>query len=353
MNLFESYQLGPLKLSNRIAMAPMTRCRAIGNVPNALMAEYYGQRNGAGLIITEGTAPSANALGYARIPGAYSAEQTQAWKPIAAAAHAGGAKIFMQLMHVGRVAHPANLPAGAEIVAPSAIQCAGEMWTDADGMQPFPTPRALAAAEIPGVVDEFVNASKNAMAAGFDGIELHGANGYLIEQFLNPSTNRRTDDYGGSWQKRNRFALEVATAVAEAIGSVKTAIRLSPVNTFNDMGENPDADEQYTALGRELGKLGLAYIHIVNYRGVGEPLNRAMKEAFGSTVLINGGLNRESAEAALSSGLGDIAAFASSYLANPDLPERFKNGSALSAPDPDTFYSADQNGYTDYPKAAA
>jgi N-ethylmaleimide reductase len=257
----------------------------------------------------------------------------------------------MQLMHVGRVAHPANLPAGAEIVAPSAIQCGGEMWTDANGMQPFPMPRALAAGEISGVIDEFVNASKNAMAAGFDGIELHGANGYLIEQFLNPSTNQRTDDYGGSWQNRNRFALDVARAVADAIGAAKTAIRLSPANTFNDMVKNPDADQQYTALGRELGRLGLAYIHIVDYRGVGEPLNRAMKDAFGSTVLINGGLNRDAAEAALSSGLGDIAAFASSYLANPDLPERLKNGLPLNAPEPDTFYSADAKGYTDYPQA--
>lgn len=351
MSLFETYQLGSLKLQNRIAMAPMTRCRAIGNVPNALMAEYYAQRNGAGLIITEGTAPSPNAVGYARIPGAWSAEQTEAWKPIATAAHNGGAKIFMQLMHVGRVAHPANLPAGAEIVAPSAIQCGDEMWTDAEGMQPMPMPRALDADEIPIIYREFVDAAKNAIAAGFDGIELHGANGYLIEQFLNPSTNQRTDAWGGSWQNRNRFALETAQAVADAIGPGKTAIRLSPVNRFNDMGENPDADVQYTALCEEFGKLGLAYIHIVNYQGVGESLVRAMKHAFGGTVLINGALNRERAEAAIASGLGDIAAFASSYLANPDLPDRLQHDTPLNAPDPDTFYSADEKGYTDY-KAA-
>jgi N-ethylmaleimide reductase len=334
-------------------MAPMTRSRAIGNIPNALMAQYYRQRNSAGLIITEGTAPSVNALGYARIPGIYSAEQTEAWKAIAEEAHVGGARIFMQLMHVGRVAHPANMPADAEIVAPSAIACGSEMWTDSEGMQPMPTPRALQANEIDDVIGEFVNAAKNAIAAGFDGVELHGANGYLIEQFLNPSTNRRTDHYGGGWPNRNRFALEVTQAVADAIGGDRTAIRLSPVNRFNDMGENPDAFTQYTALCKEFGKLGLAYVHLVNYHGVGRAFNLSIREAFGGTLIVNGGLDRARAEAAMADGLGEVAAFASAYLANPDLPERLKSGIDLNSPDPDTFYSGDERGYTDYPTASA
>jgi len=352
-NLFAPYRLGPWELQNRIAMAPMTRSRAIGNVPNELMVRYYGQRNGAGLIVTEGTAPSANALGYARIPGIYSAEQTEAWKPVAEVAHAGGARIFMQLMHVGRIAHPANMPEGTEIVAPSAIACGSDMWTDSEGMQPMPTPRALEPHEIESVIAEFVQAAENAIAAGFDGIELHGANGYLVEQFLNPSTNRRTDSYGGSWNNRNRFAIEVVQAVAHAIGAERTAIRLSPGNRFNDMGENPDAPVQYAALCRQLGELRLAYVHLVNYHGVGRVLNRSMKEAFGGTMIVNGGLDRARAEAAISEGLGEIAAFASAYLANPDLPERLQNGSTLNSPDPETFYSDGERGYTDYPIANA
>jgi N-ethylmaleimide reductase len=352
MNLFSSYQLGPITLQNRIVMAPMTRCRAIGNVPNDLMAEYYGQRSSAGLIVSEGVAPSPNGLGYARIPGAYTAEQVEGWKKVATAAHEGGARIFMQFMHCGRISNPANMPAGAEIVAPSAVKAAGEQWTDTQGMQPFPTPRALETSEIAGVIEEHVRAARNAIAAGFDGIELHGANGYLTEQFLNPSANKRTDAYGGSWQNRNRFAIECIAAIAHAIGPERTGIRLSPANTFNDMALNPDADAQYTALCKELGALKIAYIHIVNYQGVGEKLNRAMKQAFGRTVIVNGGLDKAKLEAAIAAGLADLGSFGASFLANPDLPQRMAKGLALNEAHRDTFFSGDPAGYTDYPAAA-
>ncbi len=352
MNLFEPYLLGNLRLQNRIVMAPMTRSRALGNVPNDLMAEYYGQRSSAGLIITEGAAPSPNGLGYARIPGNFSDEQVEGWKKVTAAAHRGGAKIFLQLMHTGRIAHPLNLPSGAEAVAPSAIAAAGQMWTDQAGMQDLPTPRALEIHEVAGVIDEYVTASRNAMKAGFDGVELHGANGYLIEQFLNPGTNNRTDPYGGFASSRNSFAVETADAVAMAIGADKTAIRISPFNTFNDMvGDYPEVPRQYESLARELGTLRLAYIHVVAYAKVGEPLLRAIKNGFGGPIIINGGLDREKAEAAFHAGYADLASFATGFLSNPDLPRRLKSGLPLNALDPNTFYSADAKGYTDYPAA--
>jgi N-ethylmaleimide reductase len=352
MSLFEPYSLGSLRLQSRIVMAPMTRSRANGNVPNDLMAEYYKQRSSAGLIVTEGTSPSPNGLGYARIPGSFSEAQVAGWRKVTTAAHGGGAKIFLQLMHTGRITHPLNLPQGAEIVAPSAVAAAGQMWTDQSGMQSFPTPRALETREVAGVIAEHVAAAENAMKAGFDGVELHGANGYLIEQFLNPGTNKRSDQYGGSLVNRNRFAIEVSAAIAKAIGADKTAIRLSPFNTFNDMvGDYPEIPQQYEALAKELGALKLAYVHIVQYARVGVPLLRAIKQAFGRTVVINGGLDRQKAEAAFEAGFADLAAFATGFLSNPDLPYRLANALPLTPLDPSTFYSADAKGYTDYPRA--
>jgi len=352
MNLFQSYLLGTLRLQSRIVMAPMTRSRAVGNVPNDLMAEYYRQRSSAGLIITEGTAPSPNGLGYARIPGNFSDAQVDGWKKVTAAAHSGGAKIFLQLMHTGRITHPLNLPHAAEVIAPSAVRAAGQMWTDQSGMQDLPMPRALESHEIAGVIEEYVATSKNAIRAGFDGIELHGANGYLIEQFLNPGTNKRTDSYGGSVANRNRFAVETAAAVAKAIGPDKTAIRISPFNTFNDMvGDYPEVPQQYESLASHLGALKLTYIHVVAYSKVGEPLLRSIKKAFGGTIIINGSLDRQKAEAALAAGYADLAAFATGFLSNPDLPHRLRVGLPLNALDPSTFYSADDKGYTDYPTA--
>ena len=233
--LFSKTTLGPLALQNRLVMAPMTRNRATGNVPNDLMAQYYAQRASAGLIITEGTSPSPNGLGYPRIPGIFSAAQIAGWKRVTEAVHAQGAKMFMQLMHCGRIAHPLNLPAGARVLAPSAVAAAGEMYTDAEGMKPNAMPQAMTEADIKTAIEEYAQAAKNAVAAGFDGIELHGANGYLLEQFIRPNSNQRTDRYGGSIENRARFVLEVADAAIKAIGKDKVGIRLSPFGVFNDM----------------------------------------------------------------------------------------------------------------------
>ncbi|MFA6032879.1 MAG: alkene reductase, partial [Myxococcota bacterium] len=234
-HLFAPAKLDGLTLANHLVMAPMTRNRAIGNVPNALMASYYGQRAGAGLIITEGVSPSPNGLGYPRIPGIFSAAQVAGWRLVTGAVHEKGGHVFVQFMHTGRVSHPANLPAGAEVLAPSAVAAAGEIYTDASGLQPHPVPREMTAGELRMTLGEFVQAARNAVEAGFDGIELHSANGYLLEQFLSPFTNQRTDGYGGSVEARCRFVLEVAAAAAEAIGRDRVGIRLSPYGVFNDM----------------------------------------------------------------------------------------------------------------------
>lgn len=234
--LLSPFSKGGLELKNRIVMAPMTRSRAENkNTPNALMAAYYEQRAGAGLIITEGTAPSPNGLGYARIPGAYRDSQVEGWRLVTDAVHRKDTKIFLQLMHTGRVSHRLNMPGGAEIVAPSAVASKGNMWTDQEGMQPLPMPKAMSSEEVQKAIQEHVQASENAIKAGFDGVEIHGANGYLLEQFLNPGVNQRTDEYGGNVNNRTRFVLETVTAVAEAIGKEKVGIRLSPYGTFGDM----------------------------------------------------------------------------------------------------------------------
>lgn len=338
-------------------MAPMTRSRAIDNLPNDLMAEYYGQRAEVGLIITEGTAPSPNGLGYARIPGIYSAEQVAGWKKVTAAAHDGGAKIFVQLMHVGRIAHPDNLPAGAEVVAPSAIAAAGEMYTDTAGPQAHPTPRAMTEEDIAQAVKEYVQAAVNAREAGFDGIELHAANGYLIDQFLNPRSNQRNDGWGGSAEARNRFALEVAQATAEAIGKERVGIRVSPHGVFNDLGDFDETASQYAALAKGLGELGLAYVHIVDHSSMGTPpvppeTKAGIREGFGGPVILSGGYDGERAEAALVAGEGELVAFGRPYLANPDLLRRYREGAALAEANMEKAYTPGPEGYTDYPRLA-
>ncbi len=354
MKLFSEYQLGNIILKNRVVMAPMTRSRAINNIPNELMAEYYAQRAGGGLLITEGVAPSPNGLGYARIPGAYSQEQTEGWKLVADAVHAKGGRIFMQLMHTGRIGHPGNLPEGGEMVAPSAIVAKGDMWTDADGMQPHPTPREMTKEDLAQAKEEYVQAAKNAIAAGFDGIELHGANGYLLDQFINPGANQRTDEYGGSAENRNRFVVEVAQATAEAIGADKVGIRLSPYGAFNDLFPYDGADEQYTLLAEELGKLNLVYLHFVDHSSAGAPevpqtLVDAMTQAFDGTVIYSGGLTKESAEALLGKNDKALVAFGKPYLANPDLVKRLAEDAVLNEPVFDKFYTPGAEGYTDYP----
>ena len=353
--LFAPENAGSIEVKNRVVMAPMTRCRAIGNVPNELMAEYYQQRSGAGLIITEGTSPSPNGLGYARIPGIFSKSQIEGWKKVTTAVHRGGGKIVVQIMHTGRISHILNMPEGAEILAPSAVKAAGQMWTDAAAMQDFPVPKAMTTEDLVSTKAEFVSAAKNAIAAGFDGVELHSANGYLLEQFLSPISNIRTDNYGGSIENRCRFVLEVVAAVAEAIGKNKTAIRLSPYGVASDMPHYPEIDSTYNYLSEQLNKLNIAYIHVVDHSAMGAPevpaeLKKMIRKNFGNTIILSGGYEAERAEADLQSGLGDLVAFGRPFINNPDLTERMQNNWPLSeALNMDQFYTADEKGYTDYP----
>jgi N-ethylmaleimide reductase len=352
--LFSKTTLGALTLQNRLVMAPLTRSRAIGNIPNELMAQYYAQRASAGLIITEGTSPSPNGLGYARIPGIFSAAQIAGWKLVTEAVHPLGAKMFMQLMHCGRIAHPLNLPAGARILAPSAIAAAGEMWTDVEGMKPNATPEAMTEADIRTTRAEFAQAAKNAVAAGFDGIELHGANGYLLEQFIRPTSNQRTDRFGGTIENRARFVLEVTEAVIGAIGKDRVGIRLSPFGVFNDMPIYPEMEADYTYLARELNALAPVYVHLVDHSPMGAPpVPESMKATFRSvfkrTLIYSGGHNVALAESNLATGKCDLVAVGRLFLANPDLVARWKSGATVNAPDANTFYTPGPKGYTDYP----
>ncbi len=353
--LFTPEKVGSIEVKNRVVMSPMTRCRALGNIPNELMAEYYRQRSGAGLIITEGTAPSPNGLGYARIPGIFSDEQVQGWEKVTSAVHQAGGKIIVQLMHTGRISHPFNMPEGARVLAPSAVKPAGQMWTDAAQMQDFPVPTAMTADDLELTKAEFVNAAKNAIKAGFDGVELHGANGYLLEQFLSPVSNIRTDAYGGSIENRCRFVIEVVAAVADAIGKEKTAIRLSPYGVASDMPHYPEIDATYDYLSKQLNSIGIAYIHIVDHSAMGAPpvpveMKKTIRKNFANTVILAGGYDQQKAETDLEQGLGNLVAFGRPMISNPDLVDRFKNNYPLSADlKMDLFYTADEKGYTDYP----
>jgi N-ethylmaleimide reductase len=353
--LFTPEKVGSTELKNRVVMAPMTRCRAIGNVPNDLIAEYYKQRSGAGLIITEGTSPSPNGLGYARIPGIFNPQQIDGWKKITSAVHQNRGKIVVQLMHTGRIGHSLNLPAGAEVQAPSAVKAAGQMWTDSAMMQDFPEPKAMTAEDLSSTKAEFVIAAKNAIEAGFDGVELHSANGYLLEQFLSPISNIRTDNYGGSIENRCRFVLEVASAVAEAIGKEKVGIRLSPYGVASDMPHYPEIDATYKYLSEQLNHLGIAYVHVVDHSAMGAPavpleLKKLIRKNFKNTIILSGGYEKERAESDLQSGLGDLVAFGRPFINNPDLVDRMQNNLPLSEGlNMDQFYTADEIGYTDYP----
>lgn len=352
--LFSRTTLGQLTLQNRLVMSPMTRNRATGNTPNELMAEYYAQRATAGLIITEGTSPSPNGLGYPRIPGIFSAAQVAGWRRVSDAVHAQGAKLFMQLMHTGRIGHELNLPAGARVLAPSAVAAAGEMYTDAEGMKPNALPQEMSAADIKTAIGEFVQAAQNAVAAGCDGVELHAANGYLLEQFIRPNSNRRTDRYGGPIENRARFVLEVAEAVIVAIGKDRVGIRLSPFGVFNDMPLYDAMEADYSWLAQQLDMRGLAYIHLVDHSAMGAPpvpdsIKAAFRSAFKGTLILSGGYDAARAESDLASGKCDLVAVGRPFLANPDLVARWKTGAALNAPDPGTFYTPGAKGYTDYP----
>lgn len=353
--LFTPLSTPVLQLRNRIVMAPMTRNRAVEhNTPNALMAAYYGQRATAGLIITEGTSPSPNGLGYARIPGLFNEAHVQSWQQVTDTVHAQGGKIFVQLMHTGRVSHIDNLPAGAEVVGPMAGVCPGEINTDTQGPQPHSAPRAMTAEQIAHAVAEYARSARLAIEARFDGVELHAANGYLIEQFLNANVNRRMDAYGDGLDGRNRFALEVVRATVTAVGADRVGIRLSPHGVFNSTGAYPDVDTQYLALARELSQLGIAYLHLLDHSPLGAPpvpagLKLGMRAAFNGAFILAGGFDRGRAEHALDAGEADLIAFARPFIANPDLVARLQVDAALNPVETATFYTPGPKGYTDYP----
>ncbi len=353
--LYSAYTLGTTRLANRIVMAPMTRSRAVNNIPNKLMVKYYSDRAEAGLIITEGVAPSPDALGYARIPGLFNIEQVNAWKKVTAAVHEKGGKIFVQLMHTGRIGHPLNLPDEGIVKGVSAVAAAStQMYTDQEGMQPLPVPKEISTGEITDLIAEIVQSAKYAVEAGFDGVELHGANGYLLDQFLNPASNHRKDEYGGSPENRNRFVLEVTAAVAGAIGKGKTGIRLSPFGAFNEMKADENTEQQYIQLAAGLKQTGIAYIHVVDHSSMGAPavpqsVKDAVRDAFGGTIILSGGYDAARAEADLKEGKGELVAFGRPFLANPDLVTRIRIGAEYNPPDFDTFYTPGEKGYNDYP----
>ena len=348
--LFMPYGKAALQLKNHVVMAPMTRSRAIGNVPNNLMATYYKQRSGAGLIITEGTSPSPEGLGYPRIPGVFNDAQIEGWKLVTNAVHEGGSKIFLQLMHTGRIAHSSNLPEGHHVVGLSAIKAAGEIYTDT-GVFEYSAPTALDEAGIARIVQDHVKAAENAIAAGFDGVELHGAHGYLLEQSLNPHVNNRTDNYGGSIENRSRLTLEIVQKITAAIGADKVGLRISPFLTSNDMPayEEAEVHETYVRLAREVNHVGIAYLHISNNPGIPEKTHRDIREAFAHTIIYCNAFTAETAETKIQDGSADLVAFGRSFLANPDFMRRIERNVPLNEPDYNTLYTPGEEGYTDYP----
>lgn len=354
-NLFDSIDIGPYTLRNRIFMAPMTRGRATAEgVPTEVMIEYYRQRSSAGLIITEATAISPQGVGWLGAPGIYTAAQEEAWRPVTKAVHDAGGRIFLQLWHMGRVSHPDFL-GGALPVGPSAIAAAGQSHT-AEGLKDYVTPRALAADELPGIAADYAAAARRAIAAGFDGVELHGANGYLLDQFIRDGANQRDDAYGGSLENRWRFPLEVARAVADAIGKERTGFRVSPTGGYNGMSDSEPV-ATFTHGATRLAELGLAFLHLFeplpgHMMGTpGAPIvHPHLRKAFGGPLLLNGGYDRTTGDAALADGQADAIAFGSTFLANPDLPRRLQEGAPLNAPDFATFYTPGPKGYVDYPR---
>jgi N-ethylmaleimide reductase len=321
-DLFTPVEVGPLALKNRVAMAPLTRSRAgPGNVPTQLSALYYAQRASAGLIIAEATQISPDGQGYISTPGIHSKEQIEGWKCVTKAVHISGAAMVLQLWHVGRISHPSFQPGGAAPTAPSAIKPKVQAFT-AEGFQPIPTPRALETSEIPGIVERYAQAARNAMAAGFDGVEVHGANGYLIDQFLRDQTNKRTDRYGGSIENRSRFLLEVVDAVTAAVGAERTGVRISPQNGQNDISDS-NAQALFNYVAEQLSKKGLAYLHIIEGDTGGVPVPpfdyKKLKDLFGGPVIANNGFDEARANKALAEGRADVIAFGKPFISNPDL----------------------------------
>ena len=346
--LWRPIKAGDLALDHRLVMAPMTRSRSTpAGIPTEMNAEYYAQRASTALIISEASQPSEDGQGYILTPGIYSDAHIAGWRKVTDAVHAAGGKIVIQIMHVGRIAHPANTLHGRQPVAPSAVQPKGQMFTLSAGMQDIPQPRALEISEIASTVQDFRHAAAAAIQAGADGVEIHGANGYLIHQFLSDNANLRTDHYGGSVENRIRFALEVASAIADEIGAGRTGIRISPGNPFNDIVEN-DVPKVYETLVRELARLHLAYLHVL-HRG-DEGLLRTIRGIWPGVLFLNRpGTDIATRAADIENGLADVIAVGTMSLANPDLVQRIKLDAPLNAPDPTTFYGGGAKGYTDYP----
>lgn len=354
VDLFSPLQLGPHTLANRFAMAPLTRNRASRDgVPGPLQVEYYQQRAGAGLIITEATCISPDAVGYPFTPGLWNGIQVGGWAEVTAAVHGEGGHIFCQLWHVGRISHPDLQPDGRLPVAPSAVRPAGETFTY-EGMKPFVTPRALDTGELPGIVDAYRVAAKNALAAGFDGVEVHAANGYLLDEFLRDGTNQRTDAYGGNIDNRARLLLEVLDAVCGVWGASRVAVRLSPIQPFNDMRDS-DPRATFSRVVDLLNAYDLAYLHVTEMGrdapgAAGpffEPLD--LRKIWKGVYMANSGYDKARASAVLAEGKADMVAFGVPFIANPDLPERYRRDAPLNAANPATFYGGGEEGYTDYP----
>lgn len=348
--LFSAIELAAQALNNRMVMAPMTRSRASNNIANAMMAEHYAQRASAGLIITEGTQVSSQGVGYPATPGIYSPEQVEGWRMVTNAVHDKGGKIFAQLWHCGRISH-SDYHGGEKPVAPSAIQPAGDIFTF-EGMKPFAMPRALETAEIANIVEQFRHAAACAHGAGFDGVEIHAANGYLIDQFIRDGSNHRSDAYGGSVENRTRLLLEIVAAVGNEIGHHKVGVRLSPINAFNDISDS-DPQNTFNHVTASLSGLGLAYLHIVEVSMTGESSTEfdssQLRDRFDGLYIANGSYDRERALDVINSGSADLVALGVPFLANPDLVERFRQNAELNSPDPNTFYGGDEHGYNDYP----
>ncbi len=353
-NLFDPLPLGPITLPNRVLMAPLTRSRSTqpGDIPNELNATYYAQRASAGLIIAEATQVSPQGKGYAFTPGIHNDAQVEGWKLVTDAVHREGGRIFLQLWHVGRISHTDLQPDGAQPVAPSAIRAESQTYTSADsGMVPVSEPRALGTDEIPGIVQQFRDGAQRALDANFDGVEIHGANGYLLDQFTRSGTNHRTDDYGGSLHNRLRFPLEVAEAVTDVWGADRVGYRIAPTGEFNSMSDD-DPRTTFTELAAGLGRLGLVYLHVAeSFAGSerNDAILEPIREAFPNAYIGNGAYNEDLANRRIGTGHADAIAFGESFIANPDLPERFRQGAPLNEPDRDTYYGGNEIGYTDYP----
>jgi N-ethylmaleimide reductase len=350
--LFAPVRFGDLELANRIVMAPMTRSRAgSDHVPTAVMVDYYAQRASAGLIVAEGTSPSADGIGYCRTPGIYNDEQIQAWRQVTEAVHARGGRIVLQLMHCGRVAARANKPAGSRSVAPSSVAANAKLFTDTEGMADTDLPHALTPNEIAEVIGDYRQAALNARAAGFDGVELHGTSGYLPMQFIATNSNLREDRYGGPLENRIRFTLEVLEAMAGAIGAGRVGLRLCPGNPYNDV-DDPEPQATLDALLTGIDGLGLAYLHIMRSPVPGLDAFAIARQGFSGALIVNDGFDGDSAARQLEAGAADAVSFARHYIANPDLVERLREGQALARFDRHTLYSPGPAGYSDYPSRA-